>query len=209
MEVKMLRNVDGTAIQLRFGVWKCLICGETYLGTEATTHCPYCGAHAEHLVNPEAFPADINGVRAGLTESERRDLRESIDTEMYNARYYNGMAKIKQHPAYLCGVYKRLASIEAEHCGIFCKLLGVSKPDVKAPMEIKDEWVSNIRESLSREERAHEQYAMFGSRATSPRLRQVWTALAAVELDHIVLESTQLLMLPQPSSTAQLAQAAQ
>jgi len=26
-------------------MYRCRICGETYLGAEAPSHCPFCGAH--------------------------------------------------------------------------------------------------------------------------------------------------------------------
>ena len=46
-----------------------------------------------------------------------------------------------------------------------------------------------IDESVRREHRASDLYAEFAGRATSPRLREVWTAVSAIEADHIELDA--------------------
>ena len=43
-------------------------------------------------------------------------------------------------------------------------------------------------ESARREHRASDLYEGFAGRATSPRLREVWTAVSAIEADHIELD---------------------
>ena len=95
---------------------RCRICGEVYLGSETPSHCPFCGAHSEHLVASEEYPADINDVR--LTVVERADLESAIELERSNTRFYLGMAKHKEDDV-LSSAYKRLSKIEAEHCELF------------------------------------------------------------------------------------------
>jgi rubrerythrin len=167
-------------------LYRCRICGETYLGSEKPSHCPFCGAHAELIVMTEDFPEDINDVQ--LTEVERADLETSIEIETSNTRFYLAMAARKDNPK-LANAYKRLARVEAEHCSVFCKLARVPKPaDLLEAGEELGAWLDDIDESLRRETRASALYAEFAARATSPRLVEIWSAVSDVEADHIELD---------------------
>lgn len=167
-------------------IYRCRICGETYLGSEAPAMCPFCGAHAELLVDTAAYPEDINEIQP--TEVEHADLETSIDLELSNTRFYLAMAQRCDNPK-LSSAYKRLAAIEAEHCSLFCKLAKQPKPaDLREPGDELGSWDADIDESLRRETRASALYAEFSARATSPRLLEVWNAVSDVEADHIVLD---------------------
>lgn len=165
---------------------RCLICGETFLGYDAPSNCPFCGAHVEFFTTPEGYPDDINEV--DLTETERTDLEASVQIELSNARFYAGMAERKDNDS-LRSAYKRLSRIEAEHCSLFCKLLKVAKPaDLAEPGETTGAWLTDIEESEVRENRAHMLYDEFAARSTNERVRGVFEAVSAVELDHIALD---------------------
>ena len=165
---------------------RCRICGETYLGTEAPSHCPFCGAHREYIVDSPEYPADINEVQ--LTEIEREDLKASIELERSNTRFYLGMAQHKDEHV-LSSAYKRLAKVEAEHCELFCKLASLEEPeDLNVPLEVSSDWCANIAESAEREQRASRLYRQFAERATNERIREVFEAVSAVEADHIELD---------------------
>jgi len=165
---------------------RCRICGETYLGTEAPSHCPFCGAHRAYIVASPEYPADINDVQ--LTEIEREDLEASIELERSNTRFYLGMAQHKDEHV-LSSAYKRLAKVEAEHCELFCKLARLKEPDdLGVPMEVSSDWCANIAESVEREQRAARLYRQFAERATNERIREVFEAVSAVEADHIELD---------------------
>ncbi len=168
-------------------MYRCRICGETYLGSEVPSHCPFCGAHAEHLVPSAEYPPDINEVR--LTEVERRDIEAAIELERSNARFYFGMAQHKDDPV-LSSAYKRLGKVEAEHCELFCKLVDVDEPaDLNDPMDdVTADWCANIEDSIAREQRASRFYAEVVERATSERIKEVFAAVSDVEADHIVLD---------------------
>jgi rubrerythrin len=171
---------------MQLKMYRCRICGETFLGYEAPENCPFCGAHIEFMRPTEEYPVDINAIQP--TETERADLEASIEVELSNARFYFGMAERKDNDL-LRSAYKRLARIEAEHCGLFSKLADVPKPaDLTTPGETTGAWLSDIDESLARENRASALYRTFAARATSERLREVWDALSAVEADHITLD---------------------
>lgn len=168
-------------------MYRCRICGETYLGTEPTSHCPFCGAHRELLVDTLEYPEDINAV--DLTEIERNDVMEAIELERSNTRFYLAMAGHREN-AKLSSAYKRLAKIEAEHCSVFCKLARVPKPaDLMEPSEASGDWCADIEDSLAREQRASRFYAQVVERATNERIREVFAAVSAIEADHIELDN--------------------
>ena len=171
---------------MQLKMYRCRICGETYLGYEPAENCPFCGAHVEFLQMPEEYATDINDIQ--ITETERGDLDSSIELERANTRFYLGMAERKDNDT-LRSTYKRLAQIEAEHCSVFCKLAKVDKPaDLTTPGETTGAWATDIAESLARENRATALYAAFAERATNARLKEVWAAVSDVEADHITLD---------------------
>lgn len=166
---------------------RCRICGETFLGTEAPSHCPFCGAHREYFVDTSEYPEDINDIQ--LTEVERADIEQAIELERGNARFYMAMAAHRDNMK-LSSAYKRLAKIEAEHASVFCKLGKVAKPsDLLEPSEASDDWCANIEDSIAREQRASRFYAEFAGRATSERLKEVFAAISEIEDDHIELDN--------------------
>ena len=166
---------------------RCLICGETYLGTEAPGRCPFCGVTAEYFVPTEEYPSDINAV--ALAEAEHTDLRTAVELERGNARFYAALG-IQTGNAPLTSVYKRLSAIEAEHCSVFSKLLGAPKPvDLRIPSSCTGSWCTDIAESLERERLAAAFYAGAATRATNERLRSVLSAISAVEQDHIEIDT--------------------
>lgn len=167
-------------------LYRCRICGDTYLGAEAPTHCPFCGAHRELIVESRAFPESIDDV--DVSETERADLEAAVDLETSNTRFYLAVAGQGGNDA-LRSYFKRLAKVEAEHASVFCKILGRPKPDdLMSQSESTGSWASDIEESLVRESRAVGLYRTFASRATHDRLREVFRAIGDVEADHIVLD---------------------
>jgi rubrerythrin len=149
--------------------------------------CPFCGAHTEFMIDPVAYPAGINDVP--LTEVERADLDTAIELELSNSRFYLAMSQRDDNPS-LASAYKRLAAVEAEHCSLFCKIAGLPKPaDLREAGDELGSWNADIDESARRERRASDLYAEFAARATNARLLEVWSAVSAVEADHIELDA--------------------
>lgn len=165
---------------------RCRICGDTYLGTDAPSRCPFCGASRDYFVQAGGFTASENRVQ--LTEVERSHIETAVEIERSNARFYAAAASLSGDED-LASAFKRLSRVEAEHCGIFSKLLGEPKPDdLGEPEGQAASWCDVIAESKSRETRASDFYREVVESATNPRVIEVFTAIMHVERDHLVLD---------------------
>jgi len=166
--------------------FRCRICGDAYLGSQAPSHCPFCGAHWEYIVELAMYPEDIN--RITITEVERDDLAAAIQLETGNARFYLALGSRTDRPE-LASAYKRLAKIETEHCELFAKLAGTSMPkEIREAGTAQGDWCASIEESEARELTAMNFYAQAALRATNERIREVFSAISAVEADHIEVD---------------------
>lgn len=165
---------------------RCRICGDTYLGTEAPSRCPFCGADVAHFVEAKGFSSAENRVQ--LTEVERGHIRAAVEIERSNARYYRSAAALAGDED-LSSAFKRLAKIEAEHCAIFSKLLGEPLPDDLDVAEgAPGDWCAAITESRSRETRALAFYGEVVEAATNDRVKEVFGAIRDVERDHLAVD---------------------
>ena len=60
-------------------VWRCNICGETYIGDEKPTQCPFCGAHDKYIF--EAKEKDVN-FDVELSEADRALVEHALEVEL-------------------------------------------------------------------------------------------------------------------------------
>jgi rubrerythrin len=165
---------------------RCRICGDTYLGTDPPSRCPFCGAAASYFVEPGGFSSIENAVP--LTELERVNLESAVEIELSNARYYLAVAGLPGDED-LASAFKRLAKVEAEHCGLFCKLLGIPKPgSLGTAVEPPPGWCEAVAESARRESFAVGFYTDAISTSTNERVKEVFVAIAEVERDHLVVD---------------------
>lgn len=165
--------------------YRCRICGETYLGVKPPSRCPFCGVTEDFFTLTHEYP----GVSSPeLSDAEKADLQHAIELERGNARFYRSLG-MKHGNEMLSSAFKRLSSIEAEHCSVYCKLLGVEKPaDLLEPANGHGTWCDDVKESLARELRASQFYTEAAGRARHPRVTETFLALSAVERDHIELD---------------------
>jgi rubrerythrin len=169
-------------------VWRCLICGDSYIGTERPSQCPFCGSHESNIVQSDCYPTDINDVE--VTEAERADLLRGCELEIENATLYTLMGKKGEHNALLPSAYRAFAKVEREHLEVFGKLLKIDPPNApKNPVALGETWNEDIALSDSQEHEARDFYQQAADRATTPRVRQVFLAISEVENDHIIVDS--------------------
>jgi len=165
-------------------VYRCRICGDPYLGQERPTHCPFCGAHAEHIV----LAADYQPVPVGdLSKKSRENLERALELEVSNSTFYRGAAQVADNEEGQA-MFSALAKIEAEHASVLCKILGIPKPEeLFEPGECSPSHKENLAESHKREGRAVQLYTRFLEETTEARVKQVLSAFIEIESDHLGL----------------------
>jgi rubrerythrin len=164
-------------------VFKCKICQEGYLGDEAPTHCPFCGAHRPYIIEAKEFELP----EYTLTDLSRNNLEQSLKLEIGNAEFYFCAAE-KADNVVDATMFKRLGKVESEHASTIVKELKRSAPDISKDKDMcSDINVENLEESNQRETNAINHYSQFLSEATEDRIKEIFTSLIEIETDHLSL----------------------
>lgn len=163
---------------------RCRVCGETYLGDEAPSHCPYCGAPKSFLVDAKDYKESDD---FEMSEVTRKFLEETLQLEIDNAQFYFCAMK-KAGNAGDYGIFSRLAKEEAEHASVAAKMLKMSGPEISRVMEecfVTNE--ENYKDSERRETRAIGKYREAVQQVTEERPKMVFGALVLIETTHLEL----------------------
>jgi rubrerythrin len=172
-------------------VYRCRICGDPYIGSEAPMQCPFCGAPKRFFV--EAQDWNPNEFNIELSEISKKNLEAALQLELDNASFYD-CAKNKAEKAndhYGLAKFKSLMKVEKEHASAISKFLKISKPDLEKQACNADS-KANSKEGWEREDRAIKSYAKFRDEATEPRLKEFFGALVEIETDHLDLHAENL-----------------
>lgn len=175
----------------KINIFRCRICGDPYIGTEAPSRCPFCGAQTKYFIeatdwNPSEFEVE-------LSAKSRMNLEKALELEINNAGFYEcamGKAKAAVEEYYIAK-FKALKKVEAEHASAICKFLKISIPSLPET-RCSDDAAGNTREGWQREKRAIESYSQFRGEATEPRLKEFFGALVEIETDHLDLHASKL-----------------
>lgn len=161
----------------------CKICGEVYLGESIPPSCPFCGSNQKYLQMPQIWK-DENDVE--LSETSRKNLEIALALEVSNAAFYKSASKMLKETKHQL-VFKGLAKVEKEHAEVYQKLLKLKELPEK--LETASENITECLEaSLKREKRAVKFYSKAAEEAQEERVKEVFSAIMAVEQDHIKLD---------------------
>jgi len=164
-------------------VFKCKICQEGYLGDAPPTHCPFCGAHQQYMIEAEEFELPIYT----LTDVSRQNLEEALDLELGNAEFYFCAAAMADNVADAT-MFKRLAKVESEHASTIVKELKKQSPDISRDRDMCSNMNrDNLMESNQRETNAIVHYTRFLGEATEERIKEIFTSIIEIEKDHLSL----------------------
>jgi rubrerythrin len=133
------------------------------------------------------YPIDINDVE--VTDAELADLEQACELEITNFTFYKALGEKGNRNELLPSAFRALGRVEEEHLSDFSKLMQKPAPtEPKNPLPINPDWGMNIEQSKVDEIKASAFYAEAAARATTPRVKQVFTALSEVEADHIEID---------------------
>ncbi len=171
--------------------YRCLICGEVYMGTDKPSNCPFCGALGKYLVLNHEW-IDENVGLGELSAVSRKNLEQALQLEVNNSPFYRD-AMAKAESTALQGTFKYLAKIEGEHASTVRKILKCERIEPEPRKEVAlDDDRANVEAAHKREIAATAFYKEAAKEASEPRVKKVFTALSEIEHDHIALEASLL-----------------
>ena len=169
--------------------WVCKICGDPYIGEEAPTECPFCGADHKYIVKGEEYKEPVVGE---VTEKEKENILAAIKLEVGNSEFYFCASK-KAGTIELQKRFKALGKVEAEHAGTLAKLIKAQTPSISRDQDTcKGDDHAFMQEAFDREDKAIKAYTQFLGEANDMRIKQVFAALIEIETTHLELEENSL-----------------
>ena len=169
-------------------VFRCRICGDSYIGEEAPTQCPFCGAPQRFFVgakdwNPNEFNVDLSVI-------SKKNLEAALKLELDNASFYDCATGIAEKAGDYYGLakFKALMKVEREHASAISKFLKMSRPELEK-QACNTDFKANSKEGYQREDRAIKAYSKFRDEAVEPRLKEFFGALVEIETDHLHLHA--------------------
>ena len=169
-----------------FRLFRCRICGDPYLGDEAPSKCPFCGAKHTYMIDAKDYK-DPFAAGTEFTPKEMENFKKALDLEIGNASFYAKASKTSSDEFHR-GMFKALMKVESEHASIFSKHLGIQKPSLDESIIADSDGHTNLLESHRREDLAIKSYSQFLRDAETLRAKQVFFALVEIESDHLGLE---------------------
>lgn len=171
-------------------VFVCEICGEAYVGEEAPSRCPFCGAPKKYLVEAKDYD-DTGAWEVDLNDNEKANIEKALELEISNTVFYKCASK-KVPDLEGQKLFKILGKVENEHASVWKKILKLDKVEFPKYNECAIEYKSNLQDSHTREERAIKFYSQAAKDAKNPRVKQLFEAFVDVETDHLNLSEARL-----------------
>ena len=170
-------------------LWRCMICGDPYVGDTPPKQCPFCGAPQRFIKTAKEAQVTFD---VTLGSKDLANAEHALQVEISNSAFYFCAAD-KMDDAEGKLLFKALGKVEAEHAAIWKKILKL--PAVPPCTEsCHDANVQNLEESHARETRAIDFYRRAGQEADNERIREIFGALVEVEMDHLHLAEVRLKM---------------
>ena len=172
-------------------VFRCRICGDPYIGVEAPTRCPFCGAPQRFFVNAEDW--DTNEFNVTLNVISKKNLESALKLELGNAAFYDCAknAADKAGDLYSFAKFKALMKVEREHASAISKFLKITAPELEK-LACSIDSRKNTQEGFEREDRAIKSYSKFRDESEELRIKEFFATLVEIETDHLNLHSENL-----------------
>jgi len=171
----------------KYQLFVCKVCGDPYLGTDAPSRCPFCGAHSENVVVAEDWEPLWGKPIQGLS---RKNLENALELEVGAVNFYRNVSEAAVD-TWAQKMFKALMKAEREHASTIVKLMKVEMPDIPALEKEGDKARGSIEENLTetrkREENAVTAYNMSAAQSEDEHVKYFFRELSKVEADHILL----------------------
>ena len=169
-------------------LWRCIICGDPYIGNSPPNNCPFCGVPIEYIV--EAKDAEVN-FNVILNTTDQKNSERALKVEASNAQFYFCAAE-KTDDDEGKQLFKALGKVEAEHASVWKKILKLAEVEIPRFEECSTSNRDNLKESHARETRAIGFYKKAAEESENKRVKEIFEAFIEVETDHLKLSEERL-----------------
>ena len=169
-------------------LFRCKICGDSYIGVNPPTRCPFCGAYENFLVEAKDFKETFD---VELNETDKANAEKALQVEISNAQFYFCAAEQTDDEEGK-QLFKALGKVEAEHASIWKKILKMNKIEIPKSENCSTKNKDNLEESHERETKAIEFYKKAAEESENQRVQQLFAALVQVEIDHLQLSEERM-----------------
>lgn len=187
----MNAGVNGEKRMGKVKLFRCRICHEAYIGEEAPSRCPFCGAPTRYFIPAEEW--DLSEFMIEISDVSKTNLEAALKLELSNTAFYfcamNAAEEARDEYGY--AKFKALKKVENEHAEAIVRALQIKERPLEAVPCSKD-FKENTQEGWEREDRAIKAYSKFAEEAPEPLLKQFFNALMEIETDHLELHAEDL-----------------
>ena len=184
---KRILRATGHVLKLMVKLYRCEICGDSYVGDEAPANCPFCGAKRKYIKEAKNAVVDFD---VELNETDRKNAQHALEVEISNAAFYFCAAS-QTDDAEGKLLFKALGKVEAEHASIWKKILKLESIEKGKDICHTDN-IENLEDSHRRETNAIEFYSKASRESDNRRLKEIFDALVEIETDHLELSEARL-----------------
>lgn len=172
----------------KIAVLRCRICHESYIGIDAPSRCPFCGAPRRYFVMADKWDWEPYNIEIG--EISKSNLERALKLELNNTSFYRCAMNEAQKAGdeYGYAKFKALMRVENEHAEVICKALRISEPELDVVLCSTD-YFENTSKGWEREDRAIKAYAKFAEEAPELMLKEFFNVLVEIEKDHLELHA--------------------
>ena len=168
-------------------LWRCEICGDPYVGDEAPSNCPFCGAKRKYIKGFREAKADFD---VELNDKDRQNAEHALQVEISNAAFYQ-CAENSVEDEEGKKLFKALRKVEAEHASVWKKILKLdSIPN--GDDTCSADYTEDLKDSHARETRAIDFYRKAFEESENERVKEIFKAFIDVETDHLKLSEDRL-----------------
>ena len=175
----------------RVRVFRCKLCGDSIIGEQPPSRCPFCGALENYFILAEEWtPTEYI---CTISNKSKANLKIALGLELSNTAFYTcamNTAKINGDE-YGYAKFRALKQVESEHANAITKFLKIKKPQLKA-VSCSQDYTINTQEGWERENRAIKLYSKFAREASELQLNQFFETLVEIETDHLGLHAKHL-----------------
>jgi len=168
-------------------LWRCIICGDPYIGSDPPDNCPFCGAYRKYIKAASEAEVSFN---VKLSKKDKSNAERALEVEISNSEFYFCAARETDDDEGKL-LFKALGKVEREHASIWKKIL---KKDSIPPgnEDCHESNIDNLKESHERELRAIKFYKKAAQEAENARIKEIFEALVEVETDHLQMSEERL-----------------